>query len=79
MYICTHINDEIDDPQNNKYVEIYGINPKAIIQGPIKYKDIEEIYQYLDGPGNALLEDEDIYFCFGDRLKKILEKIGKNI
>lgn len=74
MYACTHINDEIDDPQNDKYVEIHGINPNAIIQGPIKYKDIEEIYRYLDGPDNTLLDDDDIYFCFGDTFKKILKK-----
>lgn len=79
MYSCTHINDKINDQKNDEYVEHFGINPDAIIQGPIKYKEIKEFYKYIGGPNTLILDEEDVYFCFGDKLKMILETKYKEL
>lgn len=67
------VNDEIDDLNNNKIIEIFGINPDAIIKGPIEYKEIEDIYKYFKGPTNDIIDDNDkVFFCFGENLQSYL-------
>lgn len=62
------INDEIDDPENNKFIDIHHMDPYAIIKGPIKYKMLKDIYEYLDGPGHFTYKDDYVFFCFDNKL-----------
>lgn len=72
------VNNEVDDLNNNKFIEIFGINPDAIIKGPIEYKEIENIYNYFKGPTNDIINDYDkVFFCFGEKLKSYLMEIYK--
>lgn len=72
------VNDEVDDLSNNKIIEIFGINPDAIIKGPIEYKEIEDIYNYFKGPANDIINDEEkLFFCFGENLKSYLIELYK--
>lgn len=59
---------------NNKLHEHFGVNPEAIIKGPIKYEEIKNIYYYLGGPSNDTLEDEYVFFCFGNDLEDEINK-----
>jgi hypothetical protein len=65
------VNDEIDDINNNKIIEIFGINPDSIIKGPIEYKEIEEIYNYFGGPTKREIfnNNENVFFYFDDKIK----------
>jgi hypothetical protein len=73
------VNDEEEDPDNDKYIEILGLDPEAILKGPIKYKEIEEIYEYFYGPANDIIdEDQKVFFCIGESLQKKLKEKYKS-
>jgi hypothetical protein len=44
------VNNEIEDLDNDKFIEIFGLDPNAMLKGPIEYKEIETIYEYFKGP-----------------------------
>lgn len=72
------VNNEIDDLNNNKIIEIFGINPDAIIKGPIEYKEIQNTYDYFKGPKNNIINDYNkVFFSFGENLKSYLIEIYK--
>jgi hypothetical protein len=74
------VNDEEEDPDNDKYIEILGLNPEAILKGPINYKEIKEIYEYFNGPANDIIdENKKIFFCIGDDLINALNKIYNSL
>jgi hypothetical protein len=71
------VNDEIDDLDNDKFIEIFGMDPDAIIKGPVEFKEIEDIYYYFGGPSNHEIynKDDNVFFCFDDKIKSyILDK-----
>jgi reverse gyrase len=68
------VNDEIDDMDDNKFVEIFGMDPDAIINGPIDFKEIEDVYYYLGGPQNHEIynKDDKVFFCFDEYIKSYI-------
>lgn len=53
-------------------------NAPYIVRGPIKYKYLKDIYDYLGGnewKRNTITDDEEVYFTIGNKLKDKLEKI----
>lgn len=74
------VNDIIEDPDNDKYIEILGLDPNAILKGPIEYKEIENIYEYFKGPTNDIIDyDQKVFFCIGENLIKTLNEIYNNL
>lgn len=70
------VNDEVEDPDNCKYIEILGLDPNAILKGPIEYKEIENIYEYFKGPENNIIDgNQKVFFCIGEKLIKTLNEI----
>lgn len=70
------VNDEVEDPDNGKYIEILGLDPNAILKGPIEYKEIENIYEYFKGPANDIIDgNQKVFFCIGEKLIKTLNEI----
>lgn len=53
-------------------------NDPYIVRGPIKYKYLKDIYDYLGGnewKRNTITDDEEVYFTIGNKLKDKLENI----
>lgn len=70
------VNDEEENPDNDKYIEILGLDPDAILKGPIEYKKIENIYEYFRGPTNDIIDDnQKVFFYIGEKLLKRLNEI----
>lgn len=70
------VNDEVEDPDNGKYIEILGLDPNAILKGPIEYKEIENIYEYFKGPANDIIDgNQKVFFCIGEKLIETLNEI----
>lgn len=73
------VNDEVDDINNGKIIEIFGMDRDTIIKGPIKYKEIEDVYIFFKGPTNDIVDDNDeVFFCFGEGLKSYLIELINN-
>lgn len=69
------VNDENDDP-DNKFVEVFGLDPNVILKGPIEYKEIENIYIYFKGPTNDIIDNNSkVFFYIGKNLIKSLNEI----
>lgn len=52
-------------------------NEPYVIRGPIKYKHLKDIYDYLGGnewKRNTITDEEEVYFTIGNNLKNKLEK-----
>lgn len=70
------VNNEIEDLDNDKFIEIFGLDPNIILKGPIEYKEIENIYEYFKGPMNDIIDNnQKIFFYIGENLIKTLNKI----
>lgn len=70
------VNDEIDDLDNDKFIEIFGLDPNAMLKGPIEYNEIENIYEYFKGPTNDIIDNnQKVFFCIGENLIKTLNEI----
>lgn len=83
MYTTNNFaNDEIDDIKNGKIIEIFGINPDAIIKSPIEYKEIKDIYLYFGGsipsPEDSISDDDLVFFCFNEELKSYIIELYNN-
>lgn len=68
------VNDEEEDLDNDKFIEALGLDPDATIKGPIEYKEIEDIYEYLNGSTNDIIDNKQkVFLCIDQGLIKILE------
>lgn len=73
-------NDEMDDPEDNKFEDLYGIKHSAIIKGPVKYSYIKLVHKTFGGTPNFLgdeyiYDEDEIFFCIGEKLKDKLKII----
>lgn len=74
------VNDEKDDLDNDKFIEVFGLNPNVILKGPIEYKEIENIYNYFKGPTNDIIDNnQKVFFYIGENLIKSLNEICKSL
>jgi hypothetical protein len=74
------VNNEIEDLDNDKFIEIFGLDPNAMLKGPIEYKEIETIYEYFKGPENDIIDNnQKVFFCIGENLIKTLNKIHNEL
>lgn len=74
------VNDENDELDNDKFIEIFGLDPNVILKGPIEYKEIENIYNYFKGPTNDIIDNnQKVFFYIGEKLIKSLNKIYKSL
>lgn len=70
------VNDEYEDLDNDKFIEIFGLDPNVTLKGPIEYKEIEIIYNYFKGPINDIIDNnQKIFFYIGENLIKYLNEI----
>jgi hypothetical protein len=71
----------ISDNDENSPAIGFIKNEPYVIKGPIKYKYLKDIYDYLGGnewKKNTITDEEDVYFTIGNSLKNRLEKIYKD-
>lgn len=74
------VNDEEEDPNNDKYIEILGLNPDAVLKGPVEYKEIENIYEYFYGPTNDIIDEhQEVFFYIGETLLEKLNEIYNSL
>ncbi len=74
------VNDENDDPNNNKIIEFLGLDPNTLLKGPIEYKEVENIYNYFKGPNNDIIDNnQKVFLYIGENLIKSLNEIYKTL
>lgn len=74
------VNNEIEDLDNDKFIEIFGLDPESMLKGPVEYREIETIYDYFKGPINDIIDNnQKVFFCIGENLIETLNEIYKEL